>query len=155
MGRVMTLPEAATLARQAQLDGKLVVTTNGVFDLLHYGHAWFLQTCKRMGDLLVVGVNSDRSAAGFKRAPVVGAADRAALVAAIAGVDAVVLFPEADPVEFLRHIRPNLHVKGDDRDAEAMVETPVVRAFGGEVVTLQRIGNLSTTALLERIRATA
>lgn len=132
-----------------------MVTTNGVFDLLHYGHAWFLQTCKRMGDVLIVGVNSDSSAAGFKRSPIVGAADRAALVAAIGGVDAVVIFSEADPVEFLRHVRPNLHVKGDDRDIEAMIETPVVRSWGGEVASLQRIGGLSTSALLERIRATA
>ncbi len=140
-------------ARRAR--GERIVTTNGVFDLLHVGHARYLRAARAQGDLLVVGINTDagtRRLKGLSR-PFVPEAERAELLAALACVDYVTLFEEPTPEALLEALRPDLHVKGGDYRADDLPETAVVRRHGGEVITLPFVAGRSTTGLAERIAA--
>lgn len=139
-------------ARQA---GLKIVFTNGVFDLLHAGHVEFLRQAKALGDVLVVGVNSDRSARLLKghNRPVASERERLALVAALDPVDHVVLFDEEHPAVLIRALRPHIHVKGGDYESEALPEAEAVREVGGELVILPLVGDLSATRMIERIVA--
>ncbi len=145
---------AARLDRD-RLAGRTVVFTNGVFDILHAGHVGFLRQAKKLGDVLVVGVNSDRSARRLKGQgrPITGERDRLALVAALEGVDHAVLFDEDDPAACIRTLRPHIHVKGGDYADEALPEAAAVRDVGGCIVILPLIGGASTSAVIERIVA--
>lgn len=138
------------MARQA---GRKIVFTNGVFDLLHAGHVEFLRQAKALGDVLVVGVNSDRSARQLKgrHRPITREAERLALVAALDPVDHVILFDEEDPTLLIRALRPDVHVKGGDYATETLPEAEAVREIGGEVVILPLVGDLSTSRMIERI----
>ena len=140
------------LERQA---GRKIVFTNGVFDLLHAGHIELLRQARALGDVLVVGVNSDRSARQLKgeRRPIIGERERLALVAALDAVDHAILFDEENPATLIRALRPDIHVKGGDYTAEELPEAEAVRAVGGEVVILPLLGDLSTTRMIERIVA--
>lgn len=147
-------PRAALAARVAALPRPLVFT-NGVFDLLHRGHASYLAQARALGASLMVGVNSDASARGLGKGPdrpVNGETDRAALLAALASVDLVTLFDEPTPLELLRLVRPDVYVKGGDYDIEALAETALVRGWGGRSLALPFVDGYSTTALLRRLR---
>lgn len=137
--------------------GRTVVFTNGIFDILHAGHMQLLRQAKALGDILVVGVNSDESTRRLKGAgrPINGERERMALLAALDVVDYVVLFDEDTPIELLRELRPTLHVKGGDYANEVLPEAEVVQASGGQVVILPLLGNLSTSSVIERIVACA
>src|SRR5205085_1619819 len=147
---------AAQLAEERR-GGRTIVFTNGVFDILHVGHVHFLRRAKELGDVLVVGVNSDRSARRLKgrNRPIIGERDRLALVAALEPVDDVVLFDEDDPTALIRALRPHIHVKGGDYADEALPEAEAVRDVGGRIVILPLIGSLSTTRVIDRIIALA
>ena len=136
--------------------GEHIVSTNGVFDILHVGHVRYLQAARALGDLLVVGVNSDACARRLKgpTRPFTPEDERAELLAALACVDYVTVFDEPTPEAFLAAMRPHLHAKGGDYDVERMPETAVVRANGGEVVALPFVAGRSTTDLVERIAQT-
>ena len=147
-------PRAELAARVAALPRPLVFT-NGVFDLLHRGHASYLAQARALGSSLVVGVNSDASARGLGKGPdrpVNGEADRAALLAALSSVDLVTLFDEPTPLELLRELRPDVYVKGGDYDIESLAETALVRGWGGRALALPFVDGYSTTALLRRLR---
>lgn len=133
--------------------GERIVSTNGVFDLLHVGHLRYLQAARRCGDILVVGVNSDACTRLLKgpTRPFVPEAERAELLAALTCVDYVTLFDEPTPIRFLETIRPNLHVKGGDYRIEEMPETSVVRRYGGEVITVDFVPVHSSSRIIERI----
>lgn len=133
--------------------GRKIVFTNGVFDLLHAGHVEFLKRAKSLGDVLVVGVNSDRSARRLKgpNRPVSSERERLALVAALEPVDHVILFGEDTPAALIRALRPHIHVKGGDYAHEDLPEAEAVREVGGEIVILPLVGDLSTTHMIERI----
>jgi len=137
--------------------GRTVVFTNGVFDILHAGHVGFLRQAKELGDILVVGVNTDRSARRLKGEgrPITGERDRLALVAALEGVDHAVLFDEDDPAACITALRPHIHVKGGDYADEALPEAAAVREIGGCIVILPLIGGVSTSAVIERIIASS
>jgi D-beta-D-heptose 7-phosphate kinase/D-beta-D-heptose 1-phosphate adenosyltransferase len=142
----------------AQLDaerdaGHKIVFTNGVFDILHAGHVQFLREAKALGDVLVVGVNSDSSTRRFKGPgrPINSERDRMALVAALDAVDHVVLFDEDTPTELIRLLRPHIHVKGGDYATEALPEAQAVREVGGHVVIVPLAGSMSTTSMIDRI----
>ncbi len=131
-----------------------LVFTNGVFDLLHAGHVGYLESARELGDLLIVGLNTDRSARALGKGPhrpVNSLEDRAAVVGALRCVDAVVAFDEATPEAVIRALRPEFHVKGGDYTAEMLPETPIVRAFGGQVVILPFLAGRSTSKLLEKL----
>jgi rfaE bifunctional protein nucleotidyltransferase chain/domain len=134
-----------------------VVFTNGVFDLLHRGHVEYLAEARALGERLIVGVNSDASARGLGKGPDrpwVAAADRAAVVAALACVDMVALFDEPTPERLIHEVRPAVLAKGGDWAPERIVGREFVESLGGRVVAIPLRAGFSTTALIERIRAT-
>jgi rfaE bifunctional protein nucleotidyltransferase chain/domain len=144
------LPEAlATLARP-------IVFTNGVFDILHRGHASYLDQARKLGGSLVVGVNTDASVKMLGKGddrPINTEADRQALLAALASVDLVVLFAEKTPVALLERVRPDIYVKGGDYAIDTLEETRLVKSWGGTATAIPFIYERSTTGLLGRIRS--
>ncbi|MBX6342739.1 MAG: D-glycero-beta-D-manno-heptose 1-phosphate adenylyltransferase, partial [Thermomicrobiaceae bacterium] len=153
-------PDVEALARRlaaARRAGRRVVFTNGVFDILHAGHVEFLRRAKALGDVLVVGVNSDRSARALKGEgrPINSERDRLALVAALDPVDHVVLFDEETPAALIRALRPDVHVKGGDYADVALPEADAVREVGGRIEIVPLVGSLSTTSVIDRIVALA
>lgn len=135
--------------------GRKIVFTNGVFDILHAGHMQFLQQARALGDVLVVGVNSDNSTRRLKGTgrPINSERDRMALVAALDMVDHVVLFDEDTPTQLIRLLRPDIHVKGGDYTYEALPEAEAVREAGGRIVILPLAGSISTSSMIDRIAA--
>ena len=145
MGLALTnWTDLAVQVEERRRQGQRVVTTNGVFDLLHVGHVRYLQAARRLGDMLVVGVNSDactRRLKGDSR-PLVSEDERMEVLAALACVDYVTVFDEPTPNALLAVLRPDIHAKGGDYDIEQMPETPLVRSWGGQVVTLPFIADV-------------
>jgi len=137
--------------------GARIVSTNGVFDLLHVGHLRYLQAARRCGDLLVVGVNSDACTRLLKgpTRPFVPEEERAEMLAGLGCVDYVTLFDDPTPVPLLEKIRPHLHVKGGDYQIDTMPETAVVRQYGGDVITVDFVPAHSSSGIIERIAASA
>lgn len=142
------------VVREAQAAGKVVVTTNGCFDLLHVGHVRYLEEARRLGDMLVVGVNSDASVRRLKgpTRPVVRDVERAEILAALSCVDYVIVFDERTPCELLEALRPDIHVKGGDYALEDVIERTVVEKHGGRVVVGICVDAQSTTDIIEAIR---
>jgi D-beta-D-heptose 7-phosphate kinase/D-beta-D-heptose 1-phosphate adenosyltransferase len=132
-----------------------IVFTNGVFDLLHRGHAEYLEEARALGDRLVVGINTDASVRRLKgpTRPIVGEDDRAALVRALACVDLVVLFDDDTPLRLIEAVQPDVLVKGGDYAVADIVGREVVEARGGQVTTIRLREGLSTSELVRRIRA--
>ncbi|MGH9347128.1 MAG: D-glycero-beta-D-manno-heptose 1-phosphate adenylyltransferase [Vicinamibacterales bacterium] len=154
--RVLSTREAETWADAARHPGKRVVFTNGVFDLVHPGHVRYLRDARALGDVLIVGLNSDRSVRANKGSgrPVNTERERAEVLAALAVVDAVVIFDEGTPYEIIRRIQPDVLVKGADWGPDRIVGRDIVEAGGGRVVRLALAPGFSTTQLIERIRQT-
>jgi len=150
----MTRAEAVAFVTRLRRDGKTIVFTNGVFDLLHPGHVRYLQQARGLGDALIVGVNSDASVRAIKgpSRPVTNEQERAEVIAALACVDAAVVFDEDTPHAIIAAIQPDVLVKGADWAADAIVGRDVVEARGGRVVRMPIETGYSTTAILERIR---
>jgi rfaE bifunctional protein nucleotidyltransferase chain/domain len=146
--------EATALVDRLRSAGKTVVFTNGVYDLLHPGHVHYLQAARRLGDALIVGVNSDRSVRANKGAsrPITPEAERAEVVAALACVDAVVVFDEDTPQAIITALQPDVLVKGADWAEDAIVGRDVVEARGGRVVRMAIEQGYSTTAIIEKIK---
>ena len=140
-------------AWRAGIRGRLVFT-NGVFDLLHPGHVDVVLGARRLGDALVVGVNSDASVKRLKgpTRPVRGAAERCYVLAALEAVDAVVVFEEDTPLELIGALRPDVLVKGGDYGESSIVGANEVRAWGGEVVVVPLTPGHSTTSIIEKLR---
>ena len=132
-----------------------VVFTNGVFDLLHIGHVRYLEFARNLGGLLVVGINSDASVRALDKAagrPLVPAAERAEIVAALECVDYACIFDEPRPDETLRALRPDIHVKGAGYTIAQLPEAATVAEIGGKIVLAPQIEGRSTTELMRRIR---
>jgi D-beta-D-heptose 7-phosphate kinase/D-beta-D-heptose 1-phosphate adenosyltransferase len=131
-----------------------VVFTNGVFDLLHRGHAEYLEEARALGDRLVVGVNADASVRRLKGTsrPIVGEQDRAALVRALACVDLVVLFDDDTPQRLVEAVKPDVLVKGADYAPADIVGREFVESRGGRVATIPLREGLSTSEIVKRIR---
>jgi D-beta-D-heptose 7-phosphate kinase/D-beta-D-heptose 1-phosphate adenosyltransferase len=135
--------------------GRRVALASGCFDLLHPGHIAFLNAAKALGDVLIVGLNSDASVARLKGPdrPINALEDRVALIAALSAVDHIVAFDEDTPAELLRAVRPDVFVKGGDYTRDMLPEAPLVDALGGQVRILPYVEARSTTSLIARIRA--
>ena len=156
--KVVTTAELIPLLGQARRDKRRIVFTNGCFDLMHIGHTRYLQAAKALGDLLVVGVNSDASVKSLNKAsdrPIVGEAQRAEVLAALACVDYVVIFQEPDPLRLITALEPDVLVKGGDWPIDRIIGRDVVERRGGTVKTIPLVPGMSTTALIERIRSQA
>ena len=151
----MTRAEFAALADALRAEGKRVVFTNGVFDILHVGHVRYLQAARALGDALLVGVNSDASVRRLKgpTRPINPEDERAEVMAALACVNGVCVFEEDTPHALIEAVRPTVHAKGGDYGTpEALPETALVRSLGGDVVILPLVPGRSTTGLLARAR---
>jgi D-sedoheptulose 7-phosphate isomerase len=155
--RISSLGRADWLAglEARRAAGERIVSTNGCFDLLHAGHAVFLEQARAQGDVLVVGLNSDASVRRLKGPgrPVVDQEARACLLAGLRAVDLVVIFDEETPERFLEALRPHVHCKGADYTADALPEAAAVRRSGGRICILPLVAARSTSALLARIAA--
>lgn len=153
--KLMTRAEAR--AWRATLAGPLVFT-NGVFDLLHPGHVQLLESARALGEALVVGLNTDASVRRLGKGadrPVNPEGARARVLAALAAVDAVVLFDEDTPLELVHALVPDVLVKGADYPRERIVGADFVEARGGRVVRVPLVPDTSTTRIVERLRATS
>jgi len=151
----VTKDDVMTLVRRARESGKTVVFTNGVFDILHPGHVRYLRDARALGDLLVVGINSDRSVRALGKAPdrpINPEQERAEVLEALASVDAVVVFDEETPHEIVSDLQPDILVKGADWGEHDIVGRDVVEARGGRVVRMPLAEGYSTTSILNRIR---
>ncbi len=151
---VMSRSEAAAWAARLRAEGKTVVFTNGVFDLLHPGHVRYLADARAQGDALIVAVNSDRSVRAIKgpARPINAEQERAEVLSALASVDAVVIFDEDDPLAIISAILPDVLVKGADWAADRIIGRDVVEARGGRVIRIEFAPGFSTTAMIEKIR---
>jgi len=152
--KVLTLEKAVTLVEHLRHDGRIVVFTNGVFDLLHPGHIRYLQDARNEGDALIVGVNSDRSVTAIKgpSRPITPERERAEVLAALACVTAVVLFDEDDPQRIIQRLQPDVLVKGADWAADRIIGRDAVEARGGRVVRIPLAEGYSTSDIIRKIR---
>ncbi|MBL7074338.1 D-glycero-beta-D-manno-heptose 1-phosphate adenylyltransferase [candidate division KSB1 bacterium] len=154
MGRVIGIKELTNVRRKARTGGKKVVFTNGVFDILHRGHVEYLGRAKELGDILIVGLNSDRSVRKIKgdRRPLVPQEDRAFILAGLKDVSYVCLFDQETPLELIETLLPDVLVKGGDYTPEDIVGRGVVEENGGRVVVIPEILGRSTTQIINRIK---
>jgi len=158
MGVVLTRTELVGIRRQLRQTGKSVVFTNGCFDIIHRGHVDYLAKAKALGDVLVVGVNTDSSVRRLSKGPgrpVVEEEDRAAVMAALAAVDYVCLFDEDTPYELIKALVPDVLVKGADWSVKDVVGKDIVESAGGSVQTIEFLPNRSTSKIIQKIAETA
>jgi rfaE bifunctional protein nucleotidyltransferase chain/domain len=150
----MSLDDGVALVARLRQAGKTIVFTNGVYDILHPGHVRYLQAARALGDALIVGVNSDRSVRANKgpSRPVNPEAERAEVVAALASVEAAIVFDEDTPHEIISRLQPDVLVKGADWAEDAIVGRDIVEARGGRVVRMPIEAGFSTTNLIGKIR---
>ena len=151
--KIKSMQELEMTLRNAKNDGKKTVTTNGIFDILHIGHIKYLQEAKKLGDLLIVALNSDVSTRKLKgnSRPINAENDRAEVVAALGCVDYVTIFNEDNPIKILSILKPSIHVKGGDYDISKIVEKDVVEKNGGKIVLIPMVKGYSTTKIIERM----
>jgi rfaE bifunctional protein nucleotidyltransferase chain/domain len=149
----VTIADAVGLVARLRAAGLTIVFTNGVFDLLHPGHVRYLKHARSLGDALIAGINSDRSVRRNKGAgrPIMPEAERAEIVAALASVDAAVIFDEDTPDAIIAALQPDVLVKGADWPEDEIVGRDIVEAGGGKVVRVPIAAGYSTTAILRKI----
>lgn len=145
--------EIAEISERLKAEGKIIVFTNGCFDILHAGHVDYLNKAKAFGDILIVGLNSDSSIRRIKgdKRPIINENERAFLLSNLKAVDYVTLFYEDTPYELIKKIVPNVLVKGGDWSIENIVGRDIVEQNGGIVKTIQFAYNQSTTNIIKRI----
>ena len=153
MGEVVSRSELLTRVGDARRDGRTIAFANGCFDLLHVGHIRYLNAAAQEADLLIVAINDDEMVRALKGEgrPILTEADRAELVAALACVDYVIVFPEPTVGPLLEMIRPDVHCKGTDYTLDSVPERDVVRAYGGRIAIVGDPKDHSTRDLLARI----
>jgi D-glycero-beta-D-manno-heptose 1-phosphate adenylyltransferase len=153
LGRVLTEAELLAAVERDRAEGRTIAFANGCFDLLHVGHVRYLQGAAAEADRLIVAVNDDRSVANLKGAgrPVLSAADRAELVAAVRGVDYVVVFGDPNVERLLTRVTPDVHCKGTDYTVDSVPERAVVQAYGGRTAIVGDQKSHATRDLIARI----
>jgi rfaE bifunctional protein nucleotidyltransferase chain/domain len=151
--KVLSIQDLVEVVEKYRQQKKRLVFTNGCFDILHRGHTDYLAQAKKLGDILIVGVNSDESVRSIKgeKRPINSLEDRLAVLSALAAIDYLVVFNEELPIELIKLIRPNVHVKGGDYRAEDLPETATVKECGGEVQIISTVVGKSTTELIHRL----
>ena len=151
--KIISLNRLKSKIRRLKQNGWRIVFTNGCFDILHYGHVKYLQDARRKGDCLVVAVNSDSSVKKIKarNRPVIPQSDRLKTVAALSGVDFVVLFNEDNPLRLIKALKPDVLIKGADWDKKKIIGAEFVTGYGGKVLTVNLVKGRSTSAIIEKI----
>ncbi len=154
--KIKDLPAAARQVAEWKQQGKRVVFTNGCFDLLHLGHVDYLEKARNLGDVLVVGLNTDDSVSRFKgpQRPIQDQVSRSRVMASLQSVDLVVFFNEDTPINLISALVPQVLVKGSDYLAENIVGADVVKKAGGEVKTIEFVPGYSTSRIVEKIKTT-
>lgn len=152
MTKLLTLTQATGMAQTFKKKHQKIVFTNGCFDILHAGHVVYLEQAKALGDILMLGLNSDVSIKLNKGAnrPIVPEEDRIIIMSALNCIDYVVLFDDKTPETLISHIQPDIHVKGGDYQAALLPEYPLIQSYGGQVVILPFLPNHSTTDIVQR-----
>jgi rfaE bifunctional protein nucleotidyltransferase chain/domain len=153
MDKIVTWERLKTEVEKRRKEGKTIAFTNGCFDILHVGHVRYLQEARKLGDLLILGLNSDASVRAIKgeKRPLVPQQERAEVVASLTAVDFVTLFDETTPLKLIEHLRPDCLVKGGDWSEEAVVGRDAVRSWGGRVAIIPLTPGASTTNIVERV----
>jgi D-beta-D-heptose 7-phosphate kinase/D-beta-D-heptose 1-phosphate adenosyltransferase len=153
--KILDRERLATRVAEWRAAGQTIVFTNGCFDLLHVGHVTLLEDCHKFGSKLVLGLNSDVSVCRLKgpTRPIVGERERSRVMAALAAVDAVVLFDEDTPLELIREIMPDVLVKGGDYSVETVVGNEDVIAAGGRVEIVPIVEGFSTTSIVRKMQS--
>ncbi len=153
MGKLLTIDEVDEEASFFRSKGRTIITTNGVFDILHLGHCRHLKKAKELGDFLIVGVNSDDSAKKIRGySPVNNESDRAELLSYLKPVDFVFIFDEENPIEFIKRLKPDIHIKGGDYKNKKIVEEKIVKSYGGKIEIIDFEKGYSTTSLIDKIK---
>ncbi|MCB5248738.1 MAG: D-glycero-beta-D-manno-heptose 1-phosphate adenylyltransferase [Candidatus Cloacimonadales bacterium] len=152
--KILSREELVRLCRQEQKRGKKLVFTNGCFDILHAGHVRYLDEAAALGNILVLGLNSDASVKRLKgdSRPINAEQDRAIVLAGLQAVDYVCLFDEDTPYELIQAVQPNILVKGGDWRPEEIVGADIVQASGGMVRSLRFVEGISSTAIIKKMR---
>lgn len=155
MSKIKSIVELKLEVENLKQENKKIVTTNGVFDILHIGHIRYLKEAKKLGDVLIVAINSDSSTKQIKgpKRPLNNENDRLEALAALECVDYITLFNEKNPIKFLEEIKPNIHAKGGDYKIERIIEKDVVEKNDGRIVLIPEVKGYSTTNLIKRIYA--
>jgi len=153
MNKILTWEAMREVVNLRRKEGQTIAFTNGCFDILHVGHVKYLEAARRMGDLLILGLNSDASVRAIKgeKRPLVPQAERAEVVASLESVDYVTLFDETTPLRLIEYLQPDCIVKGGDWKEASVVGGDLVRARGGKVVIVPLIEGASTTNIVEKI----
>jgi len=153
INKLKTWSQTQTIRRQAKAAGRKVAFTNGVFDILHRGHVEYLQKARELGDLLIIGLNSDSSVRRIKgpQRPLCSQEDRAVVLSALACVDHIVLFDEDTPQKLIEALLPDILVKGADYSVEQIVGADVVLKNGGQVLPIALTPGKSTSGLIKKI----
>jgi len=153
--KLLTFDKLPAWREKVRRSEKKLVATNGCFDLLHLGHITYLETARQFGDLLIVGINGDKSVRELKGhdRPVNLEIDRASVIAALESVDAAIIFPEMRAVNFLESVQPDIWIKGGDYTLETInqEERSAVEKHGGQIIFVPFVTEKSTTSLLEKI----
>lgn len=151
--KVKTLKELIKIVENLKSQNKKIVTTNGVFDILHYGHVKYLEEAKKLGDVLIVGVNTNKSVKENKgdNRPINDEKSRLSVLAALESVDYVFLFNEKEPSSWINKIKPKFHVKAGDYKLNQIIEKDAVEQNGGKVIISKVEKNYSTTNLINKI----
>ncbi len=151
--KIQPVPRLKRILSSLKKQGKKIVFTNGCFDILHVGHVRYLTQARKMGDLLIVGLNTDHSVRTIKgdRRPIVSETERAEVLAALETVDFVVLFDDPDPLRLITILKPDILVKGADWSKDEIIGREVVEKAGGKVARLPLVPGSSSTNLIEKI----
>jgi len=155
VGQVVKINELLDIIKELKSENKVVVTTNGCFDILHVGHVRYLNQAKALGDILVVCLNTDKSVKKLKgdSRPINSENDRAEVLAGLSSVDYVILFDEETPSDLLGKIKPDIHVKGGDYNVDTLPESKVIQQAGGKIIFLPFVEGKSTTGIINKINS--
>lgn len=152
--KILSWDKIAPLSKELHLSKKKIISSNGCFDILHLGHVKYLEEARKLGDLLVLAVNSDASVKKLKgpSRPLNSEETRSLILAALECVDYVAIFKEDTPEKFLQLLKPDIHVKGGDYKLEDLPEKKVVESYGGKIQLLSIVEGFSTTSLITKIK---
>ncbi|HAW07612.1 MAG TPA: D-glycero-beta-D-manno-heptose 1-phosphate adenylyltransferase [Bacteroidetes bacterium] len=151
---ILSRENISKISTELQEQGKTIVFTNGCFDIIHLGHIYYLSEAKKLGDYLIIGLNTDSSVKKLKgpERPINSEQDRAMVLDALKSVDFVVLFDEDTPLELIREISPNILVKGGDYKADEIVGADFMKQHNGKVMIIPYLQGKSTTKIIEKIK---